>query len=61
MEAQIRHTEPLVKFIGVDKSYYGRTLAVRALTLDVAQGEFLTLPGLLRFRQDHDAEHACRL
>ena len=45
MEAQIRNTEPLVKFIGVDKSYDGRTLAVRALTLDVAQGEFLTLLG----------------
>jgi putative spermidine/putrescine transport system ATP-binding protein len=45
VEAQIRNTEPLVKFIGVDKSYDGRTLAVRALTLDVAQGEFLTLLG----------------
>ena len=43
--AQIRNTEPLVKFIGVEKSYDGRTLAVRNLTLDVAQGEFLTLLG----------------
>jgi putative spermidine/putrescine transport system ATP-binding protein len=34
-----------VQFIGVEKSYDGRTLAVRELTLDVAQGEFLTLLG----------------
>lgn len=42
---QIRNTEPLVKLIDVEKSYDGRTLAVRDLTLDVAQGEFLTLLG----------------
>ena len=35
----------LVKFIGVEKSYDGRSLAVRDLTLDVARGEFLTLLG----------------
>jgi putative spermidine/putrescine transport system ATP-binding protein len=43
--AQIKNSEPLVKFIGVEKSYDGHTLAVRGLTLDVAQGEFLTLLG----------------
>jgi putative spermidine/putrescine transport system ATP-binding protein len=43
--AQVRNTEPLVKFIGVEKSYDGRVLAVHDLTLDVAQGEFLTLLG----------------
>ncbi len=43
--AQTRNTEPLVKFIGVEKSYDGHALAVRDLTLDVAQGEFLTLLG----------------
>lgn len=42
---QIKNTEPLVKFIGVEKSYDGRTYAVRGLTLDVGQGEFLTLLG----------------
>jgi putative spermidine/putrescine transport system ATP-binding protein len=42
---QIRDSEPLVKFIGVEKSYDGRTLAVRDLTLDVARGELLTLLG----------------
>jgi len=35
----------LVKFIGVEKSYDGHSLAVRDLTLDVKQGEFLTLLG----------------
>jgi putative spermidine/putrescine transport system ATP-binding protein len=43
--AQTTNVEPLVKFIGVEKSYDGRTLAVRCLTLDVAAGEFLTLLG----------------
>jgi putative spermidine/putrescine transport system ATP-binding protein len=43
--AHISNTEPLVKFISVEKSYDGRTLAVHDLTLDVAQGEFLTLLG----------------
>jgi putative spermidine/putrescine transport system ATP-binding protein len=43
--AQITNREPLVKFIDVAKSYDGHTLAVRDLTLDVAQGEFLTLLG----------------
>jgi putative spermidine/putrescine transport system ATP-binding protein len=42
---QVRNSEPLVKFIGVEKSYDGHTLAVRNLTLDVGQGEFLTLLG----------------
>jgi putative spermidine/putrescine transport system ATP-binding protein len=43
--AQIGNAEPLVKFVDVAKSYDGHTLAVRDLTLDVAQGEFLTLLG----------------
>ncbi len=43
--AQGRNTEALVQFIGVEKSYDGRSLAVRDLTLDVGQGEFLTLLG----------------
>jgi putative spermidine/putrescine transport system ATP-binding protein len=43
--AHVRNTEPLVKFIDVEKSYDGHTLAVRDLTLDVSQGEFLTLLG----------------
>jgi putative spermidine/putrescine transport system ATP-binding protein len=38
-------TDALVRFVGVDKSYDGHTLAVRSLTLDVAAGEFLTLLG----------------
>ena len=37
--------DALVRFVGVEKSYDGHTLAVRGLTLDVAQGEFLTLLG----------------
>jgi putative spermidine/putrescine transport system ATP-binding protein len=40
-----RNSEPLVKFLSVDKSYDGHTLAVRELTLDVEQGEFVTLLG----------------
>ena len=37
--------EPLVRFIDVRKSYDGRVDAVRALNLEVASGEFLTLLG----------------
>src|SRR5215469_3567245 len=43
--AHIRNTGPLVKFIDVEKSYDGRTLAVRDLTLEVGRSEFLTLLG----------------
>jgi putative spermidine/putrescine transport system ATP-binding protein len=37
--------EPLVRFIDVRKSYDGKADAVRALNLEVATGEFLTLLG----------------
>jgi putative spermidine/putrescine transport system ATP-binding protein len=37
--------DALVRFRDVEKSYDGRTLAVRGLTLDVLQGEFLTMLG----------------
>ena len=48
--AQMRDTldddaRPLVRFVGVQKSYDGHTLAVRDLSLDVMRGEFLTLLG----------------
>jgi putative spermidine/putrescine transport system ATP-binding protein len=43
--ARVKSRDALVRFIGVEKSYDGHTLAVRGLTLDVAQGEFLTLLG----------------
>jgi putative spermidine/putrescine transport system ATP-binding protein len=43
--AQVGNIEPLVRFVGIEKSYDGRALAVHDLTLDVAQGEFLTLLG----------------
>ncbi|CAN5919350.1 polyamine ABC transporter ATP-binding protein [soil metagenome] len=36
---------PLVRFVDVRKSYDGKVDAVRALTLDVEAGEFLTLLG----------------
>ena len=38
-------SEPLVRFIDVRKSYDGKADAVRALNLEVANGEFLTLLG----------------
>src|SRR3954463_12051480 len=38
-------SEPLVRFIDVRKSYDGKVDAVRALNLEVADGEFLTLLG----------------
>ena len=38
-------SEPLVRFIDVRKSYDGKVDAVRALNLEIANGEFLTLLG----------------
>ncbi len=36
---------PIVRFLGVEKSYDGVTPVVRRLDLDIARGEFLTLLG----------------
>jgi putative spermidine/putrescine transport system ATP-binding protein len=38
-------TAPLVRFVGVGKTFDGRAWAVRALDLDIRRGEFLTLLG----------------
>ena len=38
-------TEPLVRFVGVQKTYDGIQLVVRQLDLDIRRGEFLTLLG----------------
>ena len=37
--------EPLVRFVGVQKTYDGVQLVVRQLDLDIRRGEFLTLLG----------------
>ena len=37
--------EPLVRFVGVQKTYDGVQLVVRQLNLDIQRGEFLTLLG----------------
>jgi putative spermidine/putrescine transport system ATP-binding protein len=37
--------KPFVRFDHVEKSYDGKVLVVQDLTLDIAQGEFLTLLG----------------
>jgi putative spermidine/putrescine transport system ATP-binding protein len=39
------HTEPLVRFRGVQKTYDGAILVVHQLDLDIQRGEFLTLLG----------------
>ncbi|MFN7154333.1 MAG: ABC transporter ATP-binding protein [Acidovorax sp.] len=39
------HAEPLVRFSGVQKTYDGEQLVVRALDLDIQRGEFLSLLG----------------
>ena len=38
-------TDPLVRFVGVQKSYDGETLVVKDFNLDIARGEFLTMLG----------------
>ena len=50
--------EPLVRFAGVRKSYDGRNLVVKDLDLEIARGEFLTLLGPVRLRQDHHPDDA---
>jgi len=40
-----RAAEPLVRFVGVQKTYDGVQLVVRQLDLDIRRGEFLTLLG----------------
>jgi len=42
----MNHAEPLVRFSGVQKTYDGEQLVVRALDLDIQRGEFLSLLGL---------------
>ena len=42
---QAAPAEPLVRFIGVQKTYDGVQLVVRRLDLDIRRGEFLTLLG----------------
>jgi len=39
------NSEPIVRFIDVQKSYDGETLVVKNLNLDIARGEFLTMLG----------------
>ena len=45
IEKRLSDAAPLVRFMGVQKSYDGTTLVVKGLDLDVARGEFLTLLG----------------
>ncbi len=39
------NSEPIVRFIDVQKSYDGEVLVVKNLNLDIARGEFLTMLG----------------
>ena len=41
----MNYAEPLVRFSGVQKTYDGEQLVVRALDLDIQRGEFLSLLG----------------
>ena len=52
--------EPIVRFVGIGKTYDGITRVVDDLDLDIERGEFLTLLGPVRFGQDDDADDARR-
>ncbi|MGH8798675.1 MAG: ABC transporter ATP-binding protein [Casimicrobiaceae bacterium] len=41
----MRQSEPIVRFVGIEKSYDGVTRVVDDLDLDIERGEFLTLLG----------------
>ncbi|MBV9434205.1 MAG: ATP-binding cassette domain-containing protein, partial [Hyphomicrobiales bacterium] len=45
LEKRRSDASPLVRFMGVQKSYDGTVLVVKGLDLDVTRGEFLTLLG----------------
>ena len=45
LTSQANPAEPLVRFIGVQKTYDGVQLVVRRLDLDIRRGEFMTLLG----------------
>ena len=45
LQAPPHGAEPLVRFVGVQKTYDGVQLVVRQLDLDIRRGEFLTLLG----------------
>jgi putative spermidine/putrescine transport system ATP-binding protein len=44
-EPALEPEEPLARFVGVDKTFDGRTLVIEDLNLDIRRGEFLTLLG----------------
>src|SRR5438874_5961458 len=43
--APLEPADPLVRFVGVDKTFDGQTLVIEDLDLDIRRGEFLTLLG----------------
>lgn len=43
--ASVFSGDPMVRFANVQKSYDGKTLVVKNLTLDIAKGEFVTMLG----------------
>src|SRR5436190_19994583 len=43
--APLEPADPLVRFVGVDKTFDGQTLVIEDLNLDIRRGEFLTLLG----------------
>ena len=45
VEAAKTDTRPIVRFVGIGKTYDGLTRVVEGLDLDVKRGEFLTLLG----------------
>jgi len=49
----MRKSEAYVSFQSVQKSYDGETLVVKDLNLDAHRGEFLTMLGSIRFRQNY--------
>ena len=54
-------SEAFVQFKNVQKSYDGETLVVKNLNLDIQEGEFLTMLGPFRVRENHLLVDACRI
>ncbi len=53
--------DPIVRFVGIGKTYDGVSRVVDDLHLDIERGEFLTLLGPSGSGQDDDADDARRI
>ena len=60
MEEESYREKPVVLELKNIKKTFGDVAVLKGINLSVRAGEFLTLLGSSRLRQDHDAPYHCR-